>query len=227
MRALVLGCVLGCGRVGFDPPATSDATHGGIVHVGAFVARDPGGGTGDSFQAAASAGGDTIVLQVVCRGPAPSAVSLNAPGWSFVHHGSILGSPSVGLYGAIFSAIAPNANPTTIDLAWTGTTCDGQTELGDEFSGVGAVANTSANESTGNCLGQVQLDAADGAVWAACTSLQNVLAVGPGYTKSADDSNGDWTEYKLTQDPAGTVEPVAFTNQNFGYVLSIVALPPR
>lgn len=66
-----------------------------------------------------------------------------------------------------------------------------------------------------------------GAVWAARNSDSSVNAVGPGFTKGADDNVGDWSEYRITDDPAGTVESVAFANDNVGYVLSMVTLKPR
>jgi hypothetical protein len=53
-----------------------------------------------------------------------------------------------------------------------------------------------------------------------------VTAVGAGFVKGADDRVGDWSAYKLTSDPAGTVERVQFTN-SVAYVLSIVTLAPR
>src|SRR5205807_405864 len=38
---------------------------------------------------------------------------------------------------------------------------------------------------------------------------------------------GDWSEYAITSDPADTIEPVEFDNDNVGYVLSMVTLTPR
>jgi hypothetical protein len=55
----------------------------------------------------------------------------------------------------------------------------------------------------------------------------SVRATGAGFTKGADDGVGDWAEYRITGDPAGTVEDVEFTNDNVGYVLSMVTLKPQ
>jgi hypothetical protein len=65
------------------------------------------------------------------------------------------------------------------------------------------------------------------AIWAACDSATSVRSVGPGFVKGADGGIGDWSAYRITNDPAGTIEPVQFTNANVGYVLSIVTLKPR
>jgi hypothetical protein len=64
-------------------------------------------------------------------------------------------------------------------------------------------------------------------VWAAAYSGMALTAVGSGYTKAADDGNGDWSEYKLTADPAGTTEPVTFSSPAQPWLLGVVTLKPR
>ena len=53
----------------------------------------------------------------------------------------------------------------------------------------------------------------------------SVTAPGTGYTKSATDTVGDFAEYKLTNDPANTPEPVTFTNPN-SYVVVATTVKP-
>jgi hypothetical protein len=66
------------------------------------------------------------------------------------------------------------------------------------------------------------------AIWAACMSSGSLLDVGPGYTKASDDLGGDYTEYKLTTDPAGTHEPVVFINGGTDdFTIAAVAIKPR
>jgi hypothetical protein len=107
-------------------------------------------------------------------------------------------------------------------------TCNAITSLGDEFAAIApfsAIRSDGMNAITGagDCLGTVSTSHPDDAVWAACDSDSNVTATGPGDTKGADDGTGDWSEYKITTDPAGTVENVAFPNTSF-YLLSMMTL---
>ena len=60
-----------------------------------------------------------------------------------------------------------------------------------------------------------------------CT-VNDVTSTGAGFTKSADDGHGDWSEYKLTTDPAGTPEGVLFQTSTGmdDYVVTAVAIKP-
>ena len=65
------------------------------------------------------------------------------------------------------------------------------------------------------------------AVWAGCYTGTALVSVGAGYTKAADDGNGDWAEYKVTTDPAGTMETAAFSNAAQPWALAAVTLKPN
>lgn len=237
----------GCGRLDFDaladaggapgvgPDAALDAPVSRIAYVGPFVARSPGTGPNESFTAQAHAAGNAVVIQVSCAAnPVPTAVSVAAPGWSFTQLGPITASTSSVQRSATFVAIAPDAIGTTVTVTWSGSTCNSsKNELGDEFAmtdpagGKITFDGVSATEGTGNCTGMVTTGHAGDAVWAACNSQNSVTAVGAGFRKGADDNAGDWSEYALTDHPAGTVESVEFANGNVGYVLSMVTLKAR
>jgi hypothetical protein len=213
-----------CGRLEFDAltgdhpspdGATGDAMSDGpsavIAYVAPSVQRDPGTGPTDTFTARPHAAGNAIVIQVSCAANAvPTAVSVTSPGWTFTQLGGITASASSLQRSATVVAIAPNTDLATIRIAWTGSTCnDSKNHVGGEF-GMTAPGGH-ANE----------------VVWAACNSDNSVNAVGQGFTKGADDGAGDWSEYKVTTDPAGTVESVRFRNDNVGYVLSMVTIVPQ
>jgi hypothetical protein len=236
-----------CGRFDFDaladaggaPDAASDATLDAppsrIAYVGPFVQRSPGTGPNESFAAQAHAVGNAVVIQVSCAANAvPTAVSVVAPGWSFMQLGPITASASSVQRSATFAAIAPDTIGTMVTVTWSGSNCNSsKNEVGDEFAmtdpagGIITFDGVSATEGTGNCTGKVISGHAGDAVWAACNSQNSVTAVGSGFLKGADDNAGDWSEYAITDHPADTVETVEFTNGNVGYVLSMVTLKAR
>jgi hypothetical protein len=250
-RAVEIACAVtwlacgACGRIAFDrlpdgttsggDAAAADAAPSRIVYAGPFVQRPGGTGPTESFQARAFAAGDAIVIQATCGGAAiPTGASITAPGWDFKLLGSITASQSSNERSAAFGAIAPDTLPTTISVAWTGSSCNSsKNDIGDEFAMIdpagGAMTFDSAMtiQGTGDCTASVTIPHDGDAVWAACDSADSVRSVGPGLVKGADDGIGDWTAYRITSDPAGTTEPVQFTNPNVGYVLSIVTLKPR
>jgi len=213
---------------GAMPPAV-------ISHAGVFVARSPGSGTTtDTFTVQAHAAGNAIVMQVGCAANAtPTAVAVTAPGWTWTQMGPILANTASTERAAIVVAIAPDANPVQLTIKWTGSTCNSSVnDLGDEFAMTdpagGAITFDSAvqMQGQGTCTGMITTGHDSDVVWAACDTSNSVSSVGSGYTKSADDSAGDWSQYKVTTDPAGTVETPSFANANNGFVVSMVTLKP-
>jgi hypothetical protein len=191
----------------------------------------------DTFSTAATAAGDAIVLHVFCNNlmNAPTAVSVSASGWTFTRIGSITGSTSSGFWATSFGAIAPDAAATTFTVSWTAASpCTFLDELGDEFTNndtTGGATTFDAHAeflNSGDCVTSLTTKHADDTVWAACT-VNSVTAVAAGFTKSADDGHGDWTEYKLTNDAANTVEGIRFTTATGmdGFVVTALAIKPR
>jgi hypothetical protein len=230
--------VAACGRLQFERHSDAVAGSGSdgrppvshIAYTGVFVQRNVAAGSTDSFIAQARAAGDAVVIQVACSGPeVPTGVSVSATGWMFQQLGPITISPSTERAATMY-AVSPDTAPTTITVTWTGSPCSGHnTELGDEFSPMTpAVAITldgvNAIGGTGDCAGSVTTSQSMDAVWGACLSHGALVSVGAGFTKGADDGLGDWSEYAITSDPAGTVENVSFGNGSQQYVLSMVTL---
>ena len=208
---------------------------GTITWVKTFVTQGNGATTlSDTFGSSATAG-DAVVLQVFCANTvAPIGVTLSASGWTFTQLGAVVGSTTSGYWGTSFAAIAPSSTPTTFTASWTAAMpCTFMDELGDEFAGVdpsgGTITFDAHSEllANGNCTTSLTTRDADDAVWAACT-INTVTAVGAGYTKSADDGHGDWSEYKLTADPANTIEGVEFDTVSGmdDYVVTAVTIKP-
>lgn len=152
-------------------------------------------------------------------------MSVDAAGWTFVEPSPIYTNAAAGYYTANLYALAPGPDSVTMTVAWAGATCPGgKGELGDEFAAADPaqpVSATATTSGTGDCTATIRTDFADEAVWAACFSATTLVSVGSGYTMGADDGGGDWAEYKLTTDPAGTDEVATYTNSNVAHVLDV------
>jgi len=222
-----------CGRIGFAdhaatdavvatdgaPDATADATSAvTITYAGPFAERHPGGGiTTDTFTATAKAAGDVIPMQLGCGSSTkPTGVTISGAGWTFHQLTQPAGvSP---LWTSRIVAVAPDTAPVAITVTWAGSPCEiGTSTLADEFSGVnssvtfGIVAGGN-NPGNGNCTDAVTTSTPNEAVWAACFAASAVTGVGPGYLMGADSGGGDWAEYRISADPAGTLETPTFAN---------------
>jgi hypothetical protein len=233
----VLLCLLAaCGRVGFatERAAAGDATSDtvgdgppGIVYVGPVAQRYPGMGPADTFALQAGAAGDAIVMMVACAGSGtPTGVTVTAAGWTFTSLDPLTIDSFAQIAGASFAAIAPDTAATTVSVTWTSNCNRGKTEVADEFASTTGVDVHAAAQGTGNCTTSVTTGHAGDAVWAACYSATTLTSIGAGFTLGATDSHGDYAEYELTSDPAGTVEQISFTNTN-GFVVVAAALAPR
>jgi hypothetical protein len=240
-RALVIVMIAACGRVRFDPAAPSaDASSSAdasqnvatISHVNTFASVDPGPGVTNTFTGHALASGDTIIMQVGCSSPtaALTGVTVTAPGWTFTQASPIMGTPAGGHWSALYVATAPDSNQTSVTVTWSGATCNGRVELGDEFSnvdpthGLDAIAQVAGQ---GSCTTQVATTYADDALWGSCYLDISLTTTGAGFSKGADDMSGDWSEYRITQDAAGTIEAIGFGSPPaVHYVLAVAALAP-
>ncbi|HTR52931.1 MAG TPA: hypothetical protein VMJ10_19585 [Kofleriaceae bacterium] len=243
LGACVLACA--CGRVGFD--ATTGGTRdgsagsdseltGAIAWAGSFLARDWGPGTTDTFSAQAHAAGNAFVLDLACHGTVvPTAVSLTAPGWTIDSLDPITESPDGLFASATFGAVAPDTAPVTFTVTWTGTpSCSAvSSELGDEFTANDPTGGATTFEAhtqaagTANCTAGVTTAHANDAMWGGCYTDDALTGVGAGYAKAGDDHDGDWSEYNVTTDPAGTAEQVRFVVSGSSSVTAAIAIKPR
>jgi hypothetical protein len=228
-----------CGRIGFDPGDAGSAGSGDAASDGASDAVPAGtiawrksfgaNGTNQTTTVSgqAMAANDLIIFHVAC-GSAGTAtgVTVTAPGWTFTQLSAPFGY--AGQWAATFFAFAPDTASTTITATWMGLTCStGNNMMGDEFANATVDSHAESNAS-GDCLVSIGSFHANDAVWAACTSNTTLTAVEAGYTKGGDDSLGDWSEYKLTSDPANTVYTVTFMGQSGqANAMTAATLQPR
>lgn len=219
---------VGCGRIGFDATvsrdsatAPGDAPAPSIAWRKTLVAINTNAGENTvTFTVTPLAAGDVALFHTMCpSGAAPTAVTLSAPGWTFTPISPMTGTTAIGFWTASFGAITPSTTAVTWTLEWTDSSaCGTLIALGDEFANVaqtgGAITFDAHGEGvgTGNCATTLTTGYDREALWAACTSKTALVAIEPGYTKAADDGTGDWSEYRIANDPAGTAEQLTFTN---------------
>ena len=222
-----------------DARPGTDATDGGtqdgtsnvtaVAYVGPIVMRYPGMGSTDAFPLQAMKAGDAIALMVACAGSGtPTVVTLTAPGWTITALSPLTLDAPAQIAAASFWAIAPSTAAATATVTWD-TNCNrGKTELADEFANADPVTPFDAHAQapgTGNATTMVTNAHANDAVWGAVYSATMATALGSGYTAASTDGNGDFAEYALTTDPAGTAETVTFANPN-GFVVVAATIAP-
>ena len=234
-RVLACTLVCACGRVGFEAhdgapgDASTDAT-AAAGWVGAVVAHWTTSVSTDSFDFAAAAPGDAVVMMVSCDGPATApSLTVTAPGWSLVALGSLVGSAAAGRWAQSYAAIAPDTLAVSISVTWD-VTCVSLVVLGDEFANndptLAAFDDHSETEGTGLCSATVTTHRAGDTLWAACDPANGVAAT-PGFAIGADDQQGDFTEHAVTTDSAGTAETIAYENPTAMNVMVAVAIAHR
>jgi hypothetical protein len=235
---------IGCGRIGFDDhaasgdaaPALGDATTAlpiawrrTLVAINQLTAAST-----DTFTVTPVATGDAVVVHTTCpSGFPPTAVTLSAPGWSFAQIGPITGNTTAGLWTSSFGATAPSTAAATWTVQWTDSSaCGTLITIADEFANVGhtggAITFDAHDEAVGSsdCVTSLTTGYDAEALWGACTSRTALVAVEAGYTKAGDDGSGDWSEYRIASDPAGTDEQITFTNAT-GTYFAITAVSLR
>ena len=232
-HALVAVLAAACGRIGFDPLGDGAGSSSQITWVGQVVG-DSFSGMTSPFPLHAAAVGDLVLVDASCNRSmtAPTAVTIDAPGWMFAQLGSIgvaLHSDSSPFYSATFAATAPNTSPTTATITWSVACGNFSSNLGDEFSGVAAMPVDADLQTagSGDCTATVTTAHASDAVWAACFSSAALTGVGAGFTDGGSDATGDFAEYALTTAPAGMPETLTFPNPGNTYMMSAVAIEPR
>lgn len=211
--------------LGLDRVRDVDASANGVVtRTGTFIqdAQINTNKSSETFTAKAQIAGDLVMLHVQCRTPAPpTTVVVTGGSWTFDPLGVIVKSTS--LYCASFVATAPDTAPSMFTVAWD-SPCQTTVALGDEFQHA-ALDLHAERGAHGACNTTVGTTEANDAVWAACTIGMSTNAIGLGFDPGADDGNGDISEFRYTQDPAGMSEDVAFTT-NDDYVVTAATLKP-
>lgn len=230
MRTLILALMFLVQSFPAPGPGVHGTAGGGgtIAHVksqGGFCISGSSTGLGgacatptqsNTFSYTASTTGDGLLFQISCAASTTvSATSMSATGWTFTQIGSINGTTTTG-FGALFRAYAPNTSAATVTFSFTATTggCGAfMNVLVDEFSGMNATnfvdVSTPGTGTTGICSYSVTPTVNNDALWGGCNGA--VTAVGAGFTKGADDTGGDWSEYKLLSGGSGSAQTVPFT----------------
>lgn len=244
----------GCGRYGFAPLSTdartsSDGTRDGSAGAGDSSGGDSGSaalppvtyagaaasvlgtsGSSQSFTITPFVAGDALLIMLGCAGSqTPTNVTLTAPGWTFTPISPMTLESPAQIAAGSFGAIVPNTAPVTATVTWTGANCNrGKSMLADEFGNVDPVAPFDAHAEAnggGNCTTTITTGADNEAIWGGCYAGTSLTGPGMGYTMSASDGIGDFDEYRLTTDPAGTMETVDFGNPN-GFVIVAATIKP-
>jgi hypothetical protein len=122
-------------------------------------------------------------------------------------------------------------SPATVSAAWTGVTCMDVIELGDEFGNVDPASGLDVvtqviGDGTGACTTTITPKHANEALWGSCYGDVFLTSTGAGFTLGADDHAGDWSEYRITRDGAGTIESLGFSSTPDRYVFAAAALAP-
>jgi hypothetical protein len=132
-------------------------------------------------------------------------------------------------YATSVAAYAPDTQPVSVTATWNGTNCNTSLViLADEFGAAQLDGHVEApGDAASGCMSTITTAHDRAVLWGACTTKGNVLAVGAGFTRGGEDGFNDWSEFKLTSDPAGTDELVSFDTDGFPTVLTAVALQPQ
>jgi hypothetical protein len=176
--------------------------------------------------------GNAIVFWVamVPSGTAPTTCSLTATGWVFTQVGGLVNG-GLGGVGAIFRAYAPNTSQATITMTWNQPSSTWFSDLTGEFSGADATNFVSAsNTATGSGTPTVNVTPLDTncIVWVACNdSVTAVGSIGGSTaTQGANDTQQDWSEYRLLSGGAGVAQSCTITGSGT-YIIGAVAIKPN
>lgn len=171
---------------------------------------------------------DAILIFAICAStstPSAANTTLTGTGWTFTDLG-VGGSGSTS-WIAIFGAIAPNTSTTTITATFKTSapatiTCGFSSLVGDEYTGNDTTGGTTtfdatgtlfASSSSGSCsVTTIKPSNNNDALAGACSPATSTTAVGGGFTKGADDSSGDWTEFQILSGGSGVNQTVNFTS---------------
>jgi hypothetical protein len=212
----------------------ADSEVAAVIARAGGIAQIFGTGSSYTFPLQAMNVGDAVVVHSGCNISTGTVTgyTLTASGWTFTHLTGIVAQGT--LRGATLIAIAPNTASVIATGQWLGgASCVNWNLNSDEFTNSDPAGDTmtfeASTETGGNndCTAIVTTAHDHDAIWAACTSSGALNGIGPGYTMGTNDTAGDRSEYKVTTDPAGTVETATFPNPGQSYVMGMVAIKPR
>lgn len=215
--------------------ASGQGVQQGTSHSGAFTSNAANGATSATFNYTPTGSGNVVLLWVVMvpGSTAPTTCSLSATSWSFAQIGGIVnGAP--GGCGAIFSAYAPSTAAASITMTWNQpiSSTGGQwfNVLIDEFSGMHtSIPSAGNNSATGSGTPTVSVTptAANCMIWVPCNDSVTAVGTigGTTATKGADDTQQDWSEYRLLSGGSGASQSCTMPGSG-SYIIGAVAIQP-
>lgn len=125
-------------------------------------------------------------------------------------------------------ALANGSGSTTITVLWSANPNFFLNQLVDVFSGNDTTspisATNKASGASGAPSGTVTPLDNDCLLWGA--SNDSITAVGSGFSKGADDTQQDWSEYKSLTGGSGASQTVNFTGASAAWMLAMAAIKP-
>jgi len=191
---------------------------------GFCAAATSGGNIGSScsglltktFTYTATAANEAVLFALACQGTTQTTATLSATGWTITQLSAPTGSS--GEWVASFGAIAPNTTQATFTMTWGSSCVAFMADLVDEFSGNDTTGGTTTfdahnagfNASTGQCSITVTPANANDGLWGACIDTVTAVGTGHAYTKGADDTQQDWSEWFILSGGSGVAQTVDF-----------------
>lgn len=168
------------------------------------------GVTSKTFTYTATTTGNAVLFGIGCGPASAPTITLSASGWTLTQVGSTIGSATAG-FAATFKAYAPNTSAATFTFGCS-VSSSFLNDLIDEFNGMDATNfvdnNGSGTNTTGGCSLSITPVVNDTGLWFAC----NDTVTGTGtYTKGADDTQGDVSEWKILSGGAGASQASGWT----------------
>lgn len=205
---------------------TGTTTRGG--NIPALLA-----GTGAfSFTYTATTTGNAVLIWVaaVPTATSPTGCTLSATGWTFAQLGGIVNGGASAGCGAMFVALAPNTSLATVTATFNQNITSFANDLIDEFSGADSTTPTAGNNSatgSGTPTVSVTPTANNCMIWVPCND--SVTAVGniggSAATAGANDTQQDWSEYRLLSGQSGAAQSCSVTGSG-SYIIGAVAIQP-
>jgi hypothetical protein len=245
--------LMGVGGVHTVLPITHAKSGAGFCSAGVTGGMGTGAGTFTSscntassatFTYTAVTAGDLVVFTTDSNLASTSNVSsLAASGWSLNSISCSAGSNCTsGTFGtstnrtAGFWAFAPNTSQATFTLSTGAAATNFLSVVIDEFSNTDPTspidASAVANGASGTCTASVTPTVANDALVSGC--YDTVSAVGStgacassACIKGGDDTQSDWSEYKILSGGSGISQVVPFTGSSGAWQEVLVAIKPQ
>lgn len=190
-----------------------------------------------TFTYTANGANNGVTFFVGCSSTnAVTSATLTASGWTMTQVGGIYGSTTNG-QGVMWRAYAPNTTQATFTATFTTTGSSCNTFMSDnidEWTGMDtsnfadASSATPGTAASGNPTTSVTPTVNNAMVVA--YALDTVTAVntigGTTATKGADDTQGDWSEYRLMSGQSGVSQTCIFTGSGASVAAAMTIKPP-